>query len=93
MTDIELINVVKELTKSGVGFPLLFWAAWLIKRYIVNGNVNRYFEVKKKESELIELVIEKLDKLIDYHETTKESESKEKPMKRGLVWRVFGRTG
>ena len=38
---VETLNTLKD--KSG-GFALVLWGAWLLKRYVVNGTVNRYFE-------------------------------------------------
>lgn len=67
MTDTEIITKIIELSKSSIGFPLVFWAAYLLKRYVINGNIKRYFRAKRRELKAIEQLGMKLDDIIAYH--------------------------
>ena len=48
MTDGDLLKtLINELLKTGNnGLLLLMFGAWLIKRYIINGSITRFFSLK-----------------------------------------------
>ena len=46
----------------------VFLLSYLIKVYVVNGNINRYFERKDKENALLEKISDSLASIIDRQE-------------------------
>lgn len=65
MTENEIITKIVELSKSSIGFPLVLWAAYLLKAYVINGNVKRYFSARRRELRAIRGIGVKLDKIIE----------------------------
>lgn len=74
MTENEVITKIIELSKSSIGFPLVFWGVYLLKIYVINGNVERYFSARRRELKAMRGIGAKLDKIIELHthEETKE---------------------
>lgn len=64
MTENEIITKAIELSKSSIGFPLVLWAAYLLKAYVINGNVKRYFSARRRELRAMRGIEAKLDRLI-----------------------------
>lgn len=46
----------------------VFLLSYLLKVYVVNGNINRYFERKDKENALLEKLNDSLESVIDRQE-------------------------
>lgn len=46
----------------------VFLLSYLLKAYVVNGNINRYFERKDKENALLEKLNDSLESVIDRQE-------------------------
>ena len=46
----------------------VFLLSYLLKVYVVNGNINRYFERKDKENALLEKISDSLASVIDRQE-------------------------
>lgn len=67
MTENEIITKIIELSKSSIGFPLIFWGAYLLKVYVINGNVKRYFAARRRELRAMRGIVVRLDKLIEVH--------------------------
>lgn len=67
MTENEIITKIVELSKSSIGFPLVLWGAYLLKAYVINGNVKRYFAARRRELRAMRGIGVRLDKLIEIH--------------------------
>ena len=67
MDEKEIITKIIELSKSSIGFPLIFWGAYLLKVYVINGNVKRYFLARRRELRAMRGIGVRLDKLIEMH--------------------------
>lgn len=74
MTEKELLTMLFDFLKSG-GLLSIAAAAVLLKKYVINGSVNRFFDMKQKEIEALEAlrggllsVIEHQEKLNEYLE-------------------------
>lgn len=67
MGEDELITKIVELSKSSIGFPLIFWGAYLLKVYVINGNVRRYFSARRRELRAIRGIGARIDRLIELH--------------------------
>ena len=44
----EIVETLNALKDQSGAFALVLWGAWLLKRYVVNGTVDRYFEDRAK---------------------------------------------
>lgn len=64
MTENEIIEKIIELSKSSMGFALVLWGAYLIKTYVISGNVKHYFTTLRREIRAIKGIGAKLDTLI-----------------------------
>ena len=71
MTDGDLLKTLfNELLKTGNnGLLLLMFGAWLIKRYIINGSITRFFSLKEQEIKSLSLLETSLEEVI--HEQQK----------------------
>lgn len=67
MTESEMMTKIIELSKSSIGFPLVFWGAYLLKVYVINGNIKRYFSQRRRELRAMRSIGVRLDKLIELH--------------------------
>ena len=53
---------------QGSSFLPVFLLAYLLKVYVVNGNITKYFERKDRENELLEKLDDSLASIIDRQE-------------------------
>lgn len=60
----EFIDLIKELSTSSSGFALVLWAAFLLKRYVINGNLQKFWNYKERECLTLESLSKKLDSVI-----------------------------
>lgn len=44
----EIIEALSALKDRSETFALVLWGAWLLKRYVINGTVDRYFEEREQ---------------------------------------------
>ena len=68
MSEQELIDSILSLSKSGIGFPLIFWGAYLLKRYVINGNTRKYLAMRRREIRAIRVISLQLDAILKAHE-------------------------
>lgn len=52
MTETELINIVDKLLDSGHGMGIVLFGAILLKKYVINGTIERFFSLKKSEIDI-----------------------------------------
>lgn len=64
----ELIDLIRELSTSSSGFALILWAAFLLKKYVINGNFQKFWNYKERECLTLESLSKKLDAVIDLQE-------------------------
>ena len=66
MTDGEILKtMLNELLKTGNnGLLLLIFGAWLIKRYIINGSITRFFTLKEQEIKSLSMLETSLEDVI-----------------------------
>ena len=71
MTDGDILKtIINELLKTGSnGLLLIMVGAWLIKRYIINGSITRFFSLKEQEIKSLSLLETSLEEVI--HEQQK----------------------
>ena len=63
----ETLQTIIDALQGSSLLPV-FLLAYLIKVYIVNGNISRYFECKDRENALLERLDESMDKIIERQE-------------------------
>lgn len=68
MNEIEFLAALKELFPNSSLFLLVLWSLWLLKSYVINGNIKRYFDMKEKESGLIGNIYLKIAAIEKQHE-------------------------
>ena len=63
-------EILKAIIDALQGSSLLpdFFLAYLLKVYVVNGNITKYFERKDRENELLEKLDDSLASIIDRQE-------------------------
>ena len=66
MTAETLQAIINALQGSSL-LPV-FLLAYLLKVYVVNGNISRYFEKKDKENALLERLDESMEQIIERQE-------------------------
>lgn len=49
MTEKDLIDALIAVKSVGGGFALILWGAFLVKKYVINGSVAKFFNLKRKE--------------------------------------------
>ena len=64
----EFIDLIKELSTSSSGFALVLWAAFLLKKYVINGNFQKFWSYKERECLTLEGLSKKLDNVISLQE-------------------------
>ena len=64
MSEQELINEILELSKTGIGFPLILWGAYLLKRYVISGHTRKYFAMQRREFREIRKMSLRIDALL-----------------------------
>lgn len=60
----EIIDALTVLKGQSGAFALVFWGAWLLKKYVINGNIARYFDDKRQVRRILERMLAKMDCLI-----------------------------
>ena len=64
---VETLQVIINALQGSSLLPV-FLLSYLFKVYVVNGNINRYFERKDKENALLEKLNDSLASIIDRQE-------------------------
>ena len=66
MTDGEILKtMLNELLKTGNnGLLLLIFGAWLIKRYLINGSITRFFTLKEQEIKSLSMLETSIEDVI-----------------------------
>ena len=59
----EIIDVLNALRSQSGAFAVVLWGAWLLKKYVINGTVERYFGDKKKARKILREISRKIDSL------------------------------
>lgn len=80
MTEREIFDSIIEMLKGGNGFALVLWFAFLTKKYILNGNISRFWDEKEREITALENLEKGLLRVIERQEEleriVKESEKR-----------------
>ena len=63
----ETLKAIVDALQGSSLFPV-FLLAYLLKVYVVNGNITRYFEKKDKENALLERLDDSLASIMDRQE-------------------------
>ena len=63
----EILKAIIDALQGSSLFPV-FLLAYLLKVYVVNGNIGKYFDRKDKENALLERLDESMDKIIERQE-------------------------
>lgn len=63
----ETLQVIINALQGSSLLPVLL-LSYLLKVYVVNGNINRYFERKDKENAMLEKINDSLMSIIDRQE-------------------------
>ena len=63
----EILKAIIDALQGSSLFPA-FLLAYLLKVYVVNGNVSKYFDRKDRENALLERLDESMDKIIERQE-------------------------
>ena len=63
----ELLKAIIDALQDSSLFPV-FLLAYLLKVYVVNGNINKYFERKDRENALLERLDDSLASIMDRQE-------------------------
>ena len=66
MTAETLQTIINAL--QGTSLLPVFLLAYLLKVYVVNGNIGKYFEKKDKENALLERLDESMEQIIERQE-------------------------
>ena len=64
---VETLQVIINALQGSSLLPV-FLLSYLLKVYVVNGNINRYFERKDKENAMLEKLNDSLASVIDRQE-------------------------
>ena len=59
----EIIDVLNALRSQSGAFAVVLWGAWLLKKYVINGTIDRYFDDKRKIRKLLREMSRKIDTL------------------------------
>lgn len=60
----EFIELIKEVSTSSSGFALILWGAFLLKKYVINSNFQKFWNYKERECTTLEGLSKKLDDVI-----------------------------
>ena len=63
--DIMIRVLEKMLSTGNNGVLLVFFASFMIKRYILNGSVGRFFTLKERELEMLQKIETSLQQVIE----------------------------
>lgn len=80
MSEKEWLTLLFDFLKSG-GLVSVVAAAVLLKKYVINGTVNRFFEMKQKEIEALEALRGGLLSVIEHQEKLNENLEKRECLK------------
>ena len=80
LSEKEFLEMILEFFKGG-GLLSVFAAAILLKKYIINGSVNRFFDYKLQEIELLNELRNGLVSVIAQQERLNEEFSKRECLK------------
>lgn len=80
MSEKELLTMLFDFLKSG-GLVSVVAAAVLLKKYVINGSINRFFEMKQKEIESLEALRGGLLSVISHQEKLNENLEKRECLK------------
>ena len=64
----ETLKAIIDALQGSSLFPV-FLMAYLLKVYVVNGNINKYFERKDRENALLEKLDDSLASIMDKQES------------------------
>ena len=59
----EIIDVLNALKSQSGAFAVVLWGAWLLKKYVINGTINRYFDDKRRVRRILREISRKIDAL------------------------------
>lgn len=60
----EIIDALTALKSQSGAFALVLWGAWLLKKYVINGNIDRYFDDKRRVRGILKQMSAKMDYLV-----------------------------
>lgn len=64
---VETLQVIINALQGSSLLPV-FLLSYLLKVYVVNGNISKYFDRKDRENALLERIDESMDKIIERQE-------------------------
>ena len=59
----EIIDVLSALKGQSGAFAVVLWGAWLLKKYVINGTIERYFDDKRRVRKILRGMSRKIDSL------------------------------
>ena len=59
----EIIDVLNALRSQSGAFAVVLWGAWLLKKYVINGTIDRYFDDKRRVRKILREMSRKIDSL------------------------------
>ena len=59
----EIIDVLNALKSQSGAFAVVLWGAWLLKKYVINGTIERYFDDKRRVRKILWEMSRKIDTL------------------------------
>lgn len=65
--DSETLKAIIDALQGSSLFPV-FLLAYLLKVYVVNGNISKFFDRKDRENALLERLDGSMDKIIEHQE-------------------------
>ena len=72
MNEIDFLVVLKELFPNSSLLLLTLWSLWLLKTYVINGNIKKYFELKEKETALVYDMLNRIIEIERQHKAIEE---------------------
>ena len=59
----EIIDVLSTLKSQSGAFAVVLWGSWLLKKYVINGTVERYFDDKRRVRKILRGISRRIDSL------------------------------
>ena len=59
----EIIDALNALKSQSGAFAVVLWGAWLLKKYVINGTIERYFDDKRRVRKILRGMSRKIDSL------------------------------
>lgn len=78
MFDKDVIETLLMLKEIGSGFALMFWGAFLVKKYIINGSLTRLFGIQEAKLRQLMRLNRNLKKVLEHQERLNEVVSNDK---------------